>query len=202
MGKSTYAELAYFMTISWNSGAQKRMAYDMVVQAMIPPKKAGIGVSAETLRLQKRSFQLQKDSRASHAHFGRWSTVEVLVLDSSIIIDLCLLALGPLPSAFDPSFISKRPRVFLERKPLTGEYNRKLTSLVMLRRLAAPSLIRAARSRRAPSAPSPADPRHLSIRKNEFNVHLGCAHRIEEKIVTAEKGLAVLVIGTLGVWMV
>jgi len=100
MGKSTYAELAYFMTISGNSGAQKRMAYyDMVVQARIPPKKAGIGVSAETLRLQKRSFQLQKDSRASHAHFGRWSTVKVLVLDSSIIIDLCLLALGPLPSA-------------------------------------------------------------------------------------------------------
>ena len=72
----------------------------------------------------------------------------------------------------------------------------------MLRRLVAPSVIRAARSRRAPSAPSPADPRHLSIRKNESNAQLGCAHRIEEKIVTAEKGLAVLVIGTLGVWMV
>jgi hypothetical protein len=115
---------------------------------------------------------------------------------------ICLLALGPLPSAFDPSFISKRPRVFLEKTESTGEYNRKQTTLVMLQKLATPSVICSARSRRAPSAPSPADPRHLSIRKNEFNVHLGCAHLIEEKIITAEKGLAVLVIGTLGLWMV
>jgi hypothetical protein len=133
-------------------------------------------------------------------------------MNSSIIIDkfdpgnqallICLLALGPLPSAFNPSFISKRPRVFLEKTESTGEYNRKQTTLIMLRKLAAPSVIRSARSRRAPSAPSPTDPCHLSIGKNEFNVHLGCAHRIEEKIVAAEKGLAVLVIGTLGVWMV
>ncbi|KAL3815649.1 hypothetical protein ACHAXA_006924 [Cyclostephanos tholiformis] len=75
-----------------------------------------------------------------------------------------------------------------------------------------PSVICAARSRLAISAirprPLPRRPyenphRHLSpIRKDEFNVQLGCAHRIDEKNVSVEKGLAVLVIGTMGMWMV
>jgi hypothetical protein len=88
---------------------------------------------------------------------------------------------------------------------------------VILRKfVASPSAIcrAATRSHLATSAISPRlplplprvpidNPRQLSsIRKQGYNVRVGCAHLIDEKNVSVEKGLAVLVIGTMGMWMV
>ena len=69
-------------------------------------------------------------------------------------------------------------------------------------------LVTSAISPRRPSPRSRVAPidhsRHLSsTRKNGYNdVRLVCAHRVDEKHVSVERGLAVLVIGTMGMWMV